>query len=796
MKSIKYLMLASAAFIATPQQAAAQTESGDTARDEILVTATKREQSIQDVPFTVQALSEQAIQDAGAVDFSGIVGQFSGVEFRTAQQGLGAISIRGISELNTDNIRGGTGAAVGLYIDEAPLTIAGLIPQAVLFDLERVEVLKGPQGTLFGEGSLAGTLRLITNKPDTENFDAKFDGTYSTIRDGGSNYLANAMVNIPLIKDRLAIRASGFYYDQGGWIDRINPDVSAALVVPPAFPGFVENPLFPGTGLPAVDTTFTEGSREEDVNTSETYGARGQLLLNITDRLTATASMLYMESERGVRNQGSADRVLTVSTDFEDADDELQQYNLVLEQEFDFGSILSSTSYLDREIDYTQDQITLIPVANLFGALPLAVSAAPEFFDALRADFIVGTEDFSQEIRFVSDFDGPFQLTAGVFYRDRDFTFSFRTPTEPLGSAALYNIAVGAPLFTEDGGGDTSISAVSETEQIAGFGEATYAVSDRFEILFGARIFNETRNSTSTALSVFAGAVPAVVVSTSDDETIFNPRASVRYALSNAVSSYFTYSQGFRSGGQNDLNVLVPAADLDSYNSERLRSYEAGLKTVLAEGALTFNISGFLNQWRDLQVVLAEGAGGAGEVIGNAGDARSYGVDIEAVYEPFDYATLTVGATFIETDIRDSVLTVPNPAGVGADIPVPLGTDIPDVAEDQFNVTGAYRPPLTTDLNGLFRFNVTYVSDSLSSLPAISGVTPEPRTQDGYTKVDLRLGVEHENWALSIFADNVFDEDINFGTRNGATAIDVVTGDLSFRQGPPRTIGVNLRLNM
>ena len=794
MKFSKVLLLASAASILTPQLALAQSTI-DSDTDVIVVTATKREQAIQDVPFTVQALSEAAIQDSGAIDFSGLAGQFAGVEYRSVQQGQGAIAIRGIAELNSSNIRGGTGASVGFYVDEAPLTIAGLIPQAVLFDLERVEVLKGPQGTLFGEGSLAGTLRLITNEADSQAFDAKFDGTYSNIADGGSNYLANAMVNIPLIEDRLAFRASAFYYEQGGWIDRIDPAVSTTLAVPPLFPVFFENPLFPGTGLPAAFTSFAEDSRVRDVNSSESYGARAQLQFDISELWDANASVLYFEAERGSLNLGTSDRVATIATDNEGSDDELVQLNLTVTRDLENGQIISSTSYLDRDISYTQDQIGLLQVANFFGVLPLAVGAAPVSFEALRADFRSTTEDFSQEIRFVSDFEGPFQFTVGAFYRDRDFTFNFQTPTEPLAPAFLYNVAVGGPLFTEDGGGDTDIAATSNTEQIAAFGEATFEVNERLELLLGARLFNEQRTSTSSALSVFSGAVPEIVVSTDADETIFNPRASARYRLNDDITTYLTYSEGFRSGGQNDLNVLVPAADLESYDSEKLRSYEAGLKSNLFGGGLTLNLAAFYNEWEDLQVVLAEGTGGAGEVIGNAGDARTYGIDIEALWEPFEYAQISANATLIETDILDSLLTVPNPDGVSADIPVPENTDIPDVAEEQFNITGSYRPPISDTLNGLLYVSVAYVSDSLSSLPAISGTTPEPATQDGYTQVNMRVGIESEKWALSFFADNVFDEDINLGSRPGAVAFDFVTGDAAFTQGQPRTIGVNLRVN-
>lgn len=784
------LLFASSAWIAlSPAIAGAQEAEGEQARvlDVISVTATKREQSVQEVPFTVQAVGAQEIIDSGAVDFSGIADRFAGVEFRTAQQGQGAIAIRGIAELNTDNINGGTGAAVGLYVDESPLTVAGLIPQAVLFDLQRVEVLKGPQGSLFGEGSLGGTVRLVTNKPDMQKFGATLDHSWGAIEDGGNNNLTNAMVNIPLVQDKLALRAVGFYYDQGGFIDRIRPNVSASIS------GGVNSAI---PFLPNTSSTFTQAGVEKDADGSESHGGRIQLEWRLSDALTANLSALFLDADRGIRSQGTLDRVTTVSTNNERADDELRQYGLTLVKELERGAITSSTSYFDREIFYSQDQIGLIDVANDF-VLPLAafVVGVPEAVSALRADFLVGTKDFSQEIRYVSDFGGAFEYTVGAFYRDRDFTFGFTTPTEPAVSAGVWNAAVGGPLFTRPGEGDTVINAKSNTEQIALFGEATFDATERLHLLLGGRIFREERKSDSTAFGVFVGAVPAVSFSTSADETIFSPRASASYDLTSWARSYFTYSEGFRSGGQNDLNAFVPAVNLESYKSERLKTYELGLKSELSGGTLIFNAAAFYNDWKDLQVVLAEGPGGAGEVIGNAGNARSYGVDLEANWRPSDYLTVVAAATIMETDIRDSVLTVPNPTGVGPDIPVPVGTDIPRTAEQQFSLAATYRRPITSSLTGYGRASVAHIGDSLTSLTAITNATPQPPTQAGYTRTDARIGIEAANWAISLFANNLFDEDIILGTRAGSVARDFVTGDLSYVQGAPRTIGINLRVN-
>ena len=188
--------------------------------EEVIVTATKRETSLQDTSESISVFSERLIEDIGAQDFSGLVDHIAGVEYRTDTQGIGNVSIRGVASLSS--VGGSPGAAVGYYLDELPLTMAGMFPDIQSFDIERVEVLRGPQGTLYGEGSMAGTIRLISAKPDPNAFSGKVDLTYSNTDGGGNNGMANAVLNLPLIKDTLALRVAGFYSDMSGYVDAIN----------------------------------------------------------------------------------------------------------------------------------------------------------------------------------------------------------------------------------------------------------------------------------------------------------------------------------------------------------------------------------------------------------------------------------------------------------------------------------------------------------------------------------------------------------------------------------------------
>ncbi len=785
---LKTSLLSTCMMLASPLLAspALAQQEGEAARsEEIVVTATLRAQSLQDVPIAINVFSEQQIEDSGATDFASLVDQISGVELRSAQSGSGAVSIRGISELNTDNIFGATGTAVGLYIDEAPFSVGGFFPQAAVFDVKRVEVLRGPQGTIFGEGSLAGTIRLISNAPDAETIDAALDGTYGAITDGDVNTSINGMLNLPLVKDKLALRLTAFHAEEGGWIDRIDPTVSAAF---DPTPGSV-NPVL-GIG-PDVFSTFTAAGVEEDANDSTSTGARLQLRWTPNALWTATLSGTTQTADRGYRNRGGESRTGTFSTDLERNEDEFQIYSLVVERELGFGKLLSSTNFFERTVEQTQDQIGIIPLANQI-AYPL--TGATFVFQGSRVDQNLEVEEFNQELRFVSDFAGPFQLTAGLFYRTRDIYFRLRGPQEPLTPGSVANVLSGgllgglfAPDPVPDGFGDLDTVSDSTSDQAAIFAEGTWALSERWSFLLGARYFKDERESLTTATSLFSGIPFPTDFASEADENVFNPRASITFEPNANLTTYVSVGRGFRSGGQNDLYPLVAGATAEDlvYDSETLTTYEVGAKLNARSIGLFLNTALYYNQWDDLQVVTAEGTGGVGEIIGNAGEARSIGLDVELNWEATERLTFTGAATFLDTQLEDIVAS-------GSLIEE---ADIPNVADTTFSASATYRAPITDSLGLFLRASGAHRSDSLSGLLRIG--TPNERL-DGYTTFDVRAGIEGPRWSLTLFVDNVTDEFIPLSQFVSASASnpsggDPVTGEALYFQGSPRVVGVNLR---
>lgn len=752
------------------------------ASDEIVVTATRREEALKDVPIAINVLSQAQITDSGAANLSNIIDQLPGVELRNERPGAGAIAIRGISELNTSNIFGATGTAVGLYIDETPFSVGGYFPQSALFDVKRIEVLRGPQGTIFGEGSLAGTVRIITNHPDAQAVDASLETSYGSIRDGDTNTSINGMLNLPIVADKLAVRLTAFSQSNGGWIDRVDPVVTASFRPPP-------NPVL-GATVPDVQSTFTAGRVQKDANDSESTGGRLQIKWTPTTSFSAVASAMHQESDSGYSNRGRKSRIGTFSTDLEGMNDTTDVYSLVLEQRASFGSFLSSTNKFQRDIQETRDQIGIVPLANQIG-FPLSGGAFT--FQGSRVDQDLNVEEVNQELRFVSDFKGPFQLTAGVFYRERDIDFRIRGPQEPLTPGALANALAGgalAPIFAPNpvpaGFGDLDSRSVSTTTQKAVFAEGTYDFSDRWSLLVGARYFQDDRDSVTVATSLFSGLPFPTTFRSSASENVFNPRASLRFKANDDLTLYASIGRGFRSGGQNDLYPLVAGATASDllYDPETLTTYEIGLKSI-QRGKGAFNAAVFYNDWSDLQVVTAEGTGGVGEIIGNAGAARSIGLDIDGSYALTERLTLAGGATFLDTQVENII----------ASRTLIRKADIPGVANTTLSLNATYRRPITDSLGVFARVGAAHRSDVLSGLLRIG--TPAENLPS-YTTLDLRSGVEGKRWALTLFVDNATDEFIPLGQFVSTSASvpsggDPVTGEALYFQGSPRVIGVSLR---
>lgn len=727
----------------------------------VVVSATKRLQPMQDVPQALSVFSEKAIKDSGAQDFAGLVNSMAGVELRQEQVGQGGVAIRGISEMNMMNLYGGTGSATGMYLDEMPLSAAGRFPGLGAFDISRVEVLKGPQGTLFGEGSLAGTVRFIANKPKFDRVAGAVELTGSRTAGGSDNRVANLMVNVPL-GEMLAARVVAYQRVDGGYMDaRITDGTTVFRTV-------------------------------EDANSQRSQGGRLLVRLEPSADLAISAALLTNDSRNGIRSRGPEVGVGSFSI-LEYQRDRLNSANLTVEYETAIGSLVGSFSSSDRKISADTDQAQSIELIN--GALaqlrPLAVGMLNvPWVDAATAVHSLHHErsrNDAAELRLVSNDGGSLKWTVGLFYKVAETTHGGDADSIAAVPAASWQAVTSALT-----GGQLSIaqpqrvSATSRITQKAVFGEVSNDFTPRLNLLVGGRFFSEKRSSYSEWDSAFAflsGGLPPGESSSAASSTLFNPKATASYKWSRDVLGYATYSKGFRSGGQNDNMPFTPNAAPD-YKPETLANHELGLKTTLFDNAAILNVSAYHMKWNDLQQVVEQGIGGIGKALGNVGKAHSTGVEAEFKWMPTRQIELSLAASLQDAQLDNDVVLAPS----AGDVTVPKGTRIPGTSRKSMSLGGSYRLPLADGINGMVAARAGYRSEASSHLRYFQQMTPASAT------LDLRLGLEGKQWQLTAFVDNAANRKV--AVREDFDGPDVYTQQRNFFWARPRTVGLTLRTSL
>ncbi|MGR4890744.1 TonB-dependent receptor [Sphingopyxis sp. LARHCG72] len=713
----------------SPAHAVAQEAQEAAAADgenDIVVTALRREQRLQDVPAAISALDGDALAAKGAQDYRDYLNTVPGVNFSDNGYRSSRITIRGIS----DGF-GATDPLTGIYIDEAPITEGGqptLDP--ALYDVDRVEVLKGPQGTLYGSGSMGGTVRVITKKPRLDIFEGSAQATISDTRDGGWNRRVEGMLNVPIAQDLLGLRVSGGYRKDDGWIDDV-----------------IRN--------------------EKDANTVEKINARVQLLLKPGPDTSITFGVLYQKENLGIPAFADTQlgRFQTGRVFRQNGESESQLYSLAIQQDFDTMTLVSATNYLKKDSVNSIDATTAIrPLVNRFGGITLGAD------EGVAARTPGNFRLFTQEIRLSSTGKRPLEWLVGGFYSDARTdipqTFDFSQAPSTVGHITADEFYVSR---TEP-----------RTRQIAGFGELTYNITDRLAATAGVRVFDVDQNTLSTASGLLNGGTTTTQVLRAHKSSF-----TQKYLLSfQATRDNLIYAQaveGYRNGGPNyslsqaacgaDLAALGYSSAPTSYGPDRLWNYEIGTKNSLADGRVTLNAAAYYIDWTDIQssVSLSCGFG----FIANAGKATSKGFELEAAVRPTTGLTLNASVSYTDARIKDAA-----PATQARD-----DDRLPLSPNWSWNVSGQYERPLGGDLSGFVRGEVNYVGERWNGF---SGVGPRALVLDGYTTASARIGVQGDNWSAALFATNLFDTDIIYFQSLGGTPYDVT--------GQPRTIGLTTRI--
>jgi iron complex outermembrane receptor protein len=772
---------------------------------EIVVTATKRESSIQKVPFSIAAMTGDKIRDTGTQNIVDIARNVPGLIIADLGPGQSQVAVRGISAGQVVRDQPGVKESVGMYLDESPISIALFTPDLDLFDLDRFEVLRGPQGTLFGAGSSSGTMRYITAQPKIDKFEGSVELGLSSVTDGSTGGDVKAAINLP-IGEMSAVRMVGYYDKLPGWIDSVYPDRATI----------------------------------KDVNDGHRAGGRVAMLFKPNDDLRITPRVVYQSLETNGYPRVDfwnilGNRYTTTQTpvdpgergqvtQFEEGiNDRFTLGDLKIEYGFGGATLTSVTSYTDRKVTVLRDASQLTgSVTVQLGGSPADVRLNSPLYDRTKL------EAYSEELRLASNGEGQFDWLAGVFYQHVNRRYGQALPT-PGYDAFLESIDI--PPNTEFGApADNPFwsDLRYHFKQFAIFGEGNYHFNDQWTLTVGARYYKFDEDRLLTFAGLFANAgntdVPGSVSSSG-----VSPRAILSFAASPEVTFNAQASRGFRLGGINDpLNI--PICDVNTndapkygaifhntWKDEKLWNYEVGMKSRWADGRITFNASVFQADIDNLQGNVDAGSCSS-RIVVNVPKARSTGFEVEFFARPTDNWDFGLSATILDAKLRSTVTStyvsiIAPTAGqtltenVGG---LTDGNRLPTSPKFQGAASVGYLWDWSSGLKGFANLTWQYVGSSYTQLadqeppfgcvgcpgapgfiafgnPTITQFTYNPQLPS-YSLGNFRIGVRSGDWEAAAYVNNITDEiaflslDRERGTR----------ARVGYLTNQPRTIGVTL----
>ncbi|WP_332817464.1 TonB-dependent receptor [Sphingopyxis sp.] len=742
----------------------AQSTQDEAGRDEIIVTATKRDTTLQEVPMSISAVSGAALEKNGISDFQSLAASVPSLSFRSAGPGRQKLTLRGLSS------SAGVAPTVSFYIDDMPVSSVSSAATSAsqqsildpnLYDLDHVEILRGPQGTLYGSSSMGGTVRLITKQPNLREFQGKLLIDGSTTRYGGENFALNGALNIPIVQDVMALRLVGTYSRNDGYIDKLVGDfpVQTFLTQPGDTKG---NPVPPIVAREAAGPV----QRIENVNSDETLALRGALRIQSSDgRFSIQPYIFYQKIKQdGAASFDSVPGELDQRRRYDVSEPYRDRFILAsgtIGYDFDWAKLTSASSYIDRKTTGTEDVSDAI--TYLLGADVGAPWISP---NATRL------RDFTQEIRLTSADDKPLTWLLGYYYKHAKSAGGYRVDAPAGVLPPGFEIADVdlASLFTEH----------------AVFGEIAYKPVDRLTVSVGARYFENRFVLDNSAIGQAFGNPfgPAAVVHNTTKQNGVNPKFLISYEAFDDGQLYVTAAKGSRPGG---VNIAVPAdrcaTDLgaigrtdapDSYGGDRLWSYEGGVKTRLGRSA-TLNVAAFYIDWTRVQQSIALPQCGF-SYVDNAGSARSVGFEAQFDVTPVDGMRLSGGVGYADAQITRAA------PGTG----LVKGQQLLDAPKWTINLQGEYSIPV-----GSGELSLSSAWSSVDkSLDIFNGSSVFDPPKPAYNIVDFRATYSFDHWALSLYVKNAFDERAIYNRT--ATIVQNIPVFRRVTTNRPRTFGVSL----
>jgi outer membrane receptor protein involved in Fe transport len=697
--------------------------------EEIIVTATRRAQNVQDVPASVAVVDPQHFASGGVTSLAGVLKYVPGVNFNDdGAPGQGSITMRGVANIFST-------PSVGIYLDDIPYGSvtafaegANFALDSLLGNVERIEVIKGPQGTLFGAASMGGSLRYITKEPSLTEFGGRFSTDLSDTAQGGFNQLYKAGVDVPIISDKLALGVSGFYQDVEGFIDQANRP-------------------------------------EDDVNGAELTGGQATLLFKPTDAFKVKLNYLDQKFEFA----GANDVPFTVATGQprfgryeqntapggQPTEIEYELASGTFEYQADWATATLASSYQEFA------QAAILDLTTAFGALVDAQTGSPPGTNTVPLDLQIATERSAHEFRLTSANNEHLEWLVGLYYTKEE--------------SSNFQMAIGQP----SGFNLVTQGFPADYEEKAAFGNLTYYFTPQLDATVGMRVSSNDMSVLFSGTGLLAGpALPKQTVSDDVETYLFN----VRYRPNDDLSLYVRIADGYRPASAN-LPLRDPATgqilSVPFVRSDSLWSYEVGAKGNLADGLLGYDVAVYRIKWDDLQVFrsfLGVNVGGNAD-----SDVTANGVEATLTLQPTSTFDLVGAIAYARSELDDD-----DPAIGGLE-----GEQLPGIPEWTFSLSGNYDFMLGS-LDAFVGAGVAYQDERNASFMGGVGsggaiiAPPNPNfVSDEYVTVDLRTGIRFGRYQLSIYATNLFDE---YGFQRATTnSANPTQGTATILK--PRTIG-------
>jgi len=719
--------------VATAQQAPPSV-AADGPLQEVVVTAEKRESTVQSTPISMTAISGDQLQAQGITGLLGIISEVPGISMRTAGPGQTELEMRGLSS------SGGSSPTTGFYLDETALSpsansaIGKVVIDPDLFDLNRVEVLRGPQGTLYGSGSMGGTVKLVTNQPNLDKTEGALDATLSGTRGGGTNPGVNAMYNLPLIDDKLALRVVATEKYTSGWIDR---DVVAD------FP-------YPVNPCPSWGTGCTRGNvlaepvtqRNSDVNWENLSSGRASLLYKPSDALSIDVFGLFQQTRMGGYSEyddppGAAQEAHYEPFNIEEPfADKFSLAGVNLNYDLGFARLTSASAYWTRSEAQTQD------ASEALESFFAAIFGGGEQFVPISFYERDHSKQYSEELRLASTGDSALQWIGGAYFS------KLKSVYETYNANPEYApFSVGVAAANPDGIVYQSYDPYFLT-QFAVFGEANYQIAAAWKATVGLRAY-EFRAFTSQPASGIVSAsgnateTSAAANSASSSNNGLTPKVNLAYEPTGDLTVYGTIAKGVRPGGPNIpiSPTLGCALSSGGYSPDSVWNYEVGEKARLDDRRFTINSDFFYIDWKNVQQFVTQSCG-VGQTV-NVGEAHSYGPEIELAVQLTDHLVLNATGTHTHAAISSV-----NPYVQAQDPTLTNGFPILNIPDYTETTTLSYVYPFGKDKQFTASINNSYVGTSTDVSFYYQELQP-------YDIIKLRLGVKSATWDMYVFADNL-----------------------------------------